>query len=58
MNTNLFENFKIPSSFSSYGTFLQFGRTQIAIDNSSAAFSGMAVRSYNENDVWTGWRTF
>lgn len=47
-----------PPSFSAYGTFLLLGRTQIAIDNSSAAFSGMAVRSHNENNTWTGWRTF
>jgi hypothetical protein len=47
-----------PSSFSVYGTFLQIGRTQIAIDNSSSAFSGMAVRSYHQGNAWTAWRTF
>lgn len=46
-----------PSSFSAYGTFIQFGRTQLAIDNSSGAFSGIAVRSYHEGDAFTGWRT-
>lgn len=47
-----------PSSFSNRGTLLVLGNTQIAIDNSSSAFSGMSVRSYSENDNWTGWRSF
>lgn len=45
-----------PSSFSVYGTFIQVGRTQIVIDNSASAYSGMAVRSYNQNNSFTGWR--
>lgn len=47
-----------PGSFSVYGTLIQIGRTQIVIDNASAAFSGMAVRSYHEGNSYTGWRTF
>ena len=46
-----------PTTFSVYGTLLMLGRTQIVIDNSSGGSSSIAVRSYDETNVWTVWRT-